>query len=86
MITYEKATTLPLHRVIELATKRYGKSMDEDVLGLYESLKTDYNKYIEQIGGAIGVGACAANKRGNKIYTIGDKVPLLRFLTGEYQE
>ena len=84
MITSEKAATLPLHRVIELATKRYGRSMDEDILGLYESLKTDYNEYIEQIGRAIGAGACAANKRENKVFTISDEVPLLHYLTGEY--
>ena len=83
MITYEKATSLSLHRVLELATKQYSKNLNEDVLGLYESLKTDYNDYIELIGGAIGAGACAVNKRGNKIYTISDEVPLLHFLTGE---
>lgn len=42
-----------------------------------------YNAYLELIGGAIGVGACAAVRRGNKIYTIADDVPLLHFLSGQ---
>ena len=43
-----------------------------------------YNKYVELIGGAIGVGACAAVRQGNKIYTIDDDIPLLHFLTGQW--
>ena len=42
-----------------------------------------YNNYVELIGGAIGVGACAAVRRGNKIYTIDDDIPLLHFLSGQ---
>ena len=38
---------------------------------------------MELIGGAIGVGACAAVKQGNKIYTIRDDIPLLHFLSGQ---
>ena len=34
------------------------------------------------IGGAIGVGACAAVRQGNKIYTVEDDLPLLHFLSG----
>ena len=41
-----------------------------------------YNKYVELIGGAIGAGACAALRQGNKIYTIDDDIPLLHFLSG----
>ena len=43
-----------------------------------------YNTYVELIGGAIGVGACAAVRRGNKIYTIDDDIPLLHFLSGHW--
>ena len=82
-MTYEKATTLPIRRVVELATKRYDKEMGSHLLNLYDFLKTKYNKYVELIGGAIGAGACAAVKRGDKVYTIADDVPLLHFLTGE---
>ena len=81
-MTYEKATTLPIHRVVELATKRYNKDMGNHLLNLYDFLKAKYNKYVELIGGAIGAGACAAVKRGDKVYTIADDVPLLHFLTG----
>jgi hypothetical protein len=83
LVTYEKATTLPIRRVVELATKRYDKEMGGHLLNLYNFLKTKYNKYVELIGGAIGAGACAAVKRGDKVYTIADDVPLLHFLTGE---
>ena len=82
-MTYEKATTLPIRRVVELATKRYSQQMGDHLLHLYNFLKTNYNKYVELIGGAIGAGACAAVKRGDKVYTIADDVPLLHFLTGE---
>ena len=83
IVTYEKATTLPIRRVVELATKRYDKVTGDHLLNLYDFLKTKYNKYVELIGGAIGAGACAAVKRGDKVYTIADDVPLLHFLTGE---
>lgn len=84
LVTYEKATTLPIRRVVELATKRYNKDMGDHLLDLYDFLKAKYNKYVELIGGAIGAGACAAVKRGDKVYTIADDVPLLHFLTGEH--
>ena len=38
---------------------------------------------MELIGGAIGAGACAAVRQGNKIFTIADDIPLLHFLSGE---
>ena len=41
-----------------------------------------YNKYVELLGGAIGAGACAALRQGNKVYTIADDIPLLHFLSG----
>ena len=82
-MTYEKATTLPIRRVVELATKRYNKDMGDYLVKLYDFLKANYNKYVELIGGAIGAGACAAVKRGDKVYTIADDVPLLHFLTGK---
>ena len=40
-----------------------------------------YNKYVELVGGAIGQGACAAVRRGNRIYTIEDDLPLIHFLS-----
>ena len=84
LITNKKAATLSIGRVVELASKRYNKSMGKELLDLYEFVKTNYNQYIEQIGGAIGAGACAAIKRGDKVYTIEDDVPVLHFLSGEY--
>ena len=47
-------------------------------------LYTDgYNHYVKLIGEAIGGGACAALRQGNKIYMIADDIPLLHFLSGE---
>lgn len=40
-----------------------------------------YNKYVELVGGAIGQGACAAVRRGNKIHVIDDDLPLIHFLS-----
>ena len=40
-----------------------------------------YNHYVKLIGGAIGQGACAAVRRGNRIYTIADDLPLVHFLS-----
>ena len=45
-----------------------------------------YNTYVKAIGGAIGVGACANVKRGNKLYTIEDDYPLLYFLSDTNEE
>ena len=42
----------------------------------------NYNQYVELIGGAVGAGACAALKQGNRVYTIADDLPLLHFLSG----
>lgn len=41
----------------------------------------EYNLYVELVGGAIGQGACAAVRRGNRIYTIADDLPLIHFLS-----
>ena len=45
-------------------------------------LAVNYNEYVELIGGAVGAGACAALKQGNRVYTIADDLPLLHFLSG----
>ena len=84
LITYERATAISIKRVVQLVAKRYGSPMGDYILALYDRVKKGYNGYVEMIGGAIGAGACAALKQGNKIYTIADDVPLLHFLTGRY--
>ena len=40
-----------------------------------------YNQYVELVGGAIGQGACAAVRRGNRMYVIADDLPFLHFLS-----
>ena len=57
--------------------------MGEYIVNLYERVKKGYNDYVDLIGGAIGAGACAAIKQGNRVYTIADDIPLLHFLTGD---
>ena len=84
LITYDRTTTVSILRVVQLAAKRYGSPMGDYILAMYDRVKKGYNGYVEMIGGAIGAGACAALKQGNKIYTIADDVPLLHFLTGEH--
>ena len=51
---------------------------DESVLYIFSE---QYNQYVELVGGAIGQGACAAVRRGNRIYTIADDLPLVHFLS-----
>ena len=51
---------------------------------MYFLCAAGYNKYVELIGGAIGEGACAAVRRGNKIYSIDDDIPLIHFLSGQW--
>ena len=40
-----------------------------------------YAEYVDLVGGAIGMGACAALRRGNKIFVIDDDTPLIHFLS-----
>ena len=40
-----------------------------------------YKKYMDLVGGAIGIDACATLRRGNKIFSIDDKTPLIHFLS-----
>jgi len=82
MVTYERATSLPIGRVVDLAVRRYSQEMGEYIRALYTRVKDGYNKYVELLGGAIGAGACAALRQGNKVYTIADDIPLLHFLSG----
>lgn len=83
LVTYERTATLSINKVVRLAAKRYGTPMGDYILNLYERVKKGYNDYVDLIGGAIGAGACAAIKKGNRVYTIADDIPLLHFLTGD---
>ena len=58
-------------------------TLTKEIAHLPFSSPDGYNSYVELIGGAIGVGACAAVRRGNRIYTIADDIPLLYFLSGQ---
>lgn len=82
LLTYDQASSISIGRVLTLAERNLGKELGEHIRNLYERVKVHYNRYVELIGGAIGAGACAAVRRGNKIFTIADDIPLLHFLTG----
>ena len=58
--------------------------MGKQLWELYKRVEHNYNAYVELIGGAIGAGACAAVRQGNKIFTIADEIPILHFLSGTY--
>ena len=75
-MTYERAKTVSIYKVVQLAAKRYSSTMGEYILALYKSVKKGYNDYVELIEGA---GACAALK-----HKIADNLPLLHFLTSKW--
>ena len=85
LITYERASSLAIGHVIQLVERNSSKEMGEYLRKLYERVKDNYNRYVELVGGAIGAGACAAVRRGNKIFTIDDEIPLIHFLSGTYR-
>ena len=39
LVTYERATTLPIGRVVELAAQKYGKEMRDHLTALYSRVK-----------------------------------------------
>ena len=82
VVTKERAATLSIHRVIELATKGYNKEMGNKVHDHYDFLKTNYNNYVKLMRGTVSKGAFAAVKQEDKAYTITDDIPLLHFLSG----
>lgn len=82
LVTRQDASTITIGRVVELAESNSSKKLGRHIRDLYEKVKQGYNQYVQLIGGAIGAGACVAVRRGNKIYTITDDMPLLYFLSG----
>eukprot|EP00731_Ephydatia_muelleri_P026790 Em0018g890a len=86
IVSYDKATELKIGQVVERAVERYSKDFGKHVKELYEMVKVGYNAYVETIGHAIGAGACVAVRRGNKLYTIADDMPLLHFLSDTPEE
>lgn len=82
LITYDRASTLTIGHVVTLAVQNSSKEFGQHLCALYKRVKENYNTYVELIGGAIGAGACAAIRQGNKIFTIADDLPLLHFLSG----
>lgn len=84
MLTFERASTICIGRVISLIEKNRGPDLGKHIRSLYESVKEKFNHYVDLIGGAIGAGACAAVHRENEITKISDEVPILHFLSGKF--
>ena len=84
LITNEYASTVTIGQVIRLAVKNSSKQYGQHLWELYKRVEHNYNTYVELIGGAIGSGACAAVRQGNKIFTIADDIPVLHFLSGTW--
>ena len=70
--------------MIESKVRNLMNSNCSSIISLCSSFPSlaGYNAYVEAIGHAIGAGACVAVRRGNKVYTIADDMPLLHFLSG----
>ena len=83
VVTYDHAWS-SISQVIDQTLIKLSKKSGDHIRNLYNEVKKKYNRYVTLIGGAIGAGACAAVRRGNKIFTISDEIPLIHFLTGTY--
>ncbi len=82
LITNHRAANLTIGQVIKLARQNSSKEYGSHLWDLYQRVQHYYNSYVELIGGAIGAGACAMVRQGNKIFTIADDIPVLHFLSG----
>lgn len=76
LLTREHASSITIGQVIDFAKKKR-KDQGNHIRKLYESIKTNYNQYIELTGGAIVTKAYSPTQ-GKKI---SDDTPLLYFLT-----
>ena len=86
MLTFERASTITVGKVISLIEKKKGRDLGKYMRSLYERVKVNFNLYVELIGGVIGAGACAAMHQENEITKISDDVPILHFLSGKLAE
>lgn len=82
ILTFERASTIAIGRVISLVEEKKGKELGKHMRSLYERVKKHFNIYVDLIGGAIGAGACAAMHHENEITKISNDVPILHFLSG----
>ena len=81
-ITYVRAATLPIHRVVELAVKKYVKEseMGRKLLNLYQLIKINYNKYLELTNGP---STTDGSHKSLAIGYMSEETPLLNFLTSK---
>ena len=75
MLTREQASSITIGQVIEFAKKR--NDLGNHIRKLYNSIKTNYNQYIELTGGAMVTKANPPTQGKD----ISDDTPLLYFLT-----
>ena len=77
MVRYERATTISVSRVIELA-ERFTK---KNIASLYKRVKERYNNYIKMIGEQHGSDMYVITKEGHKANIITDDIPIIYLLT-----
>ena len=77
MVRYERATTISVSRVIELA-ERFTK---KNIASLYKRVKERYNNYIKMIGEQHSSDVYVITKEGHKANIISDDVPIIHLLT-----
>lgn len=74
MLTYERASSITIGKMINLAEKNLSRDLGNHVRKLYDRVMLNYNQYMELIGGAAG--------RGKNI--ISNDTHLLKLITGKY--
>jgi len=82
LVSYDRAANLTIGQVVKLARENSSREFGQHLYDLYKRVEHHYNTYVELIGGAIGAGACALVRQGNKIFTMADDMPILHFLSG----
>lgn len=73
LLTYNRASSISVGKIIELAEKRLSQKYGSHIRKLYNRVKLKFNKYMELVG-----GPDAAKERKQIL----DNTPLICFLTG----
>ena len=82
-VTREQASSLMIGTELKIARSSCSEEEEHHLKEVYETVVSNYNKYVDELGGSIGVGACGQQ---NKIQLIGDETPLLHLIntSGEF--
>ena len=72
LLTRQRASSLTIGQVVELAEGNLEEKLGKHIRKLYEEVKADYNRYVKLMRSAADY--C----------TISDHIPILDYLTGQY--